>query len=259
VLGAPLLVRTNKGVEPTPAALRFAERARALLDDADGLLQETLGDHHAPLGEVHVRFPTGIPPVAVQRLLAALSATHPEITLRLDTRANPLADLDPSVDVVVHFGEAATTGTFRTFAVRNFKLRLMASSSYLESRGRPRSAEELSHHRLLQWTLHSLPQAMLPLTDGGSVAMAPWFSSPDAFIVRAAADAGHGVALLPEMLAGPAGFPFGPLEVVLPDLVAIEEVVRILIPERSAGTARTQAILELLRELGRAFLPSAPS
>lgn len=259
-LGASLLSHDPSGVQLTEAGIEFLQRARPLLRDADALLRLTIESQQSTLDELRVCLPTGLPPVAVRVLLGPLRQRHPTMRLRLLTHPDPLNLLngpgEPAVDVFVHFGEPPATGRFRTFAFRRFTLRLMAAPDYLDRRGRPTCLEELVEHTLLSWASHSgAGWSSVPAPEG--VEWAPWLASPDCYIVRAAADAGHGIALLPDGLAGAGGWPGRPLELVLPDVVAVEGAVRVLLPERTAATARARAVVGVLREVG-GWQPAGP-
>lgn len=246
-LGARLLTRSPRGVELTDIGRDFLDRARPLVREADALRRFTIESQQSALDELRVCVPTGVPPIAVTTLLGALRARHPGMAVRLSTRADPLAASDTAADVFVHFGDAVTAGSYRTFAMRRLTLRLMASPAYLDRRGRPDSVGALADHTLLLWLAHSRPADHLPLSGPEGFRWIPWFSSPDCFVVRTVVEAGHGIALLPEGLADFAGRPGGPLELVLPEAVVQHETVRVLLPERSAETARARAVVEVLR------------
>lgn len=257
-LGVKLLSQSPRGTELTEAGQRFLDRGRRLVREADALARVTVESQQTTLEVLRVCVPTGIPPVAVTTILARLRAHHPQMALHLATHPDPLAALDEPVDVFLHFGETLGAGRFRTFAIRRFSLRLMASPAYLDRRGRPAAVQALTAHDLLLWRLHSRPDDRLTLPGAEGLRWTPSFASTDCYVVRAAAEAGHGIALLPEALAGPAGWPGEPLEPVLPEAVAFDDSVRVLLPERTAATARARAVVAVLRALGET-MPTGPA
>lgn len=253
-LGFALLTRTPKGVYPTTAAMSFTNGARELLERADDLTRSTVEQQEGTLREIRIRLPTGPPPMAAHLLFTMISKAYPQLTVFVDTRADPLLPALPTPDLIIHFGEPIAPGQFRTLVFRRFRLCLMASPSYLDTAGRPQQAEDLAGHKLLEWAHHAHEAGRgLPLCSGGEHAMQPCFSSPDSYLVRSLAENGHGIALLPEALAGEAGGPGPPLELVLPNVVGRDEVMRALIPNDQIHSARTRAVIAVLRHLGTMF------
>ncbi|PWC31789.1 hydrogen peroxide-inducible genes activator [Azospirillum sp. TSO22-1] len=120
LLGAPLLERTRRSVIPTPLGREVAERARALLKDAEDLVDIARAAEDPMAGPLHLGVIPTIGPFMIPRVMPALRAAFPELklylredqTARLITRLEsgeldcallalpyPLGDLE-SVDVV---------------------------------------------------------------------------------------------------------------------------------------------------------------
>ena len=252
-LDVSLLVRTHRGVEATPAALAFIERGRSLLAQAEDLMRSTSRQYHSTIGEIVIRVPPGPPPLALHLLLTAVSRKYPDIALHLDTPQDPFDPRGPAPDVIVHFGEPVTAGQYRTLVFRRFRYALLASRGYLDAHGRPGQLTDLAGHRMLEWTPHGIAShGRLPLCDGGEHPFRPFFVSNNVYLVRALAAQEHGIALMP--LGGRIGSPAfheDPLEHVLPEIVGRDENVRALIPADTADSARTRAIVDVLRAVGK--------
>lgn len=85
-LGAPLFVRSVRGVTPTEAGQRLATHARALrrlLDEAIADVSPGPGDGDARLGPLVVAASTTIAAHLLPSLLAQFRAVHPDVGLRL--------------------------------------------------------------------------------------------------------------------------------------------------------------------------------
>ena len=176
--------------------------------------------------------PVGMPPDLVGDFASLLKARHPELTLRVVFGDSPetAAALDP--DFIFHVGPPWTNGLYRTTLVAR--------------RGHPDSLEAIGEHPLLAWDTLDLNPMSLPLVNGDGLAVAPWFVSKDVHLLRAMVAQGKGLALLPQSDAT-RGVPDEDLEAVLPELIYAQLQLRALIPESRAGSARCQAVSEVMR------------
>ncbi|MEZ5979029.1 MAG: LysR family transcriptional regulator [Planctomycetota bacterium] len=82
-VGAPLLVRSVRGVTPTPAGERLAARARELQRLLDEIAGEVAVDDDAALGPLHVAASTTIAAHVLPRVLARFRARHPDLPIEL--------------------------------------------------------------------------------------------------------------------------------------------------------------------------------
>lgn len=248
-LGSPLLVRGAHGSEPTRAGRLFADRARRILLDTAALgrmLDEGLAQRRAGIS-----LPVGVHPgylvVAARVLLARLS----DMQFRFSVLAPEAALCDPEIDLVFQFGDALPTGPHRTFVVARVPVRLLASKAYLDAHGRPETVADLAAHRLLAWRGSDAPyHEAWPLLDGESFPVAPSFVSNDTHLLRVMTIAGVGIGLLLDSADARGTLPGEDLEPVLEGTVGAEAVLRVIIPERSAHSPATRAMIQLARELG---------
>ncbi len=250
-LGVSLLVSSHRGIQATEAGLRFADRARALLADADALRRETIASQQEVVGELRVRSSVGFPREIIGVFVSAVRHRYPDLVQWSELTRDPIRDLCPDIDLVVHFGHAKPDGPFRTVALRRFCEVPMASAAYLSARGRPTTVEELGQHDLLSWICPDEDGRSWPLQDGGSLPVSPWFLSSDPLLVRTLVAAGQGIALLPDDELSRDVIPGGRLETVLPERVGRQSAVWLLIPEATSKTPRGRAIIEMMREMAQ--------
>jgi len=190
--------------------------------------------------------PVGMPPDLVGGFASMMKAQHPELTLRMafGDSLEMAAAVDP--DFILHVGPAWTGGLYRTTLVARAPMQLLGSRAYLARRGHPDSLAAIREHPLLAWDVPELDPTALPLISGDTLAVAPWFVSKDAHLVRAMVNRGEGLALLPQTDAT-RGVPGEDLEAVLPEQVGAHIQLRALIPESRAGSARCRAVSDMMR------------
>ncbi|HYH37449.1 MAG TPA: hydrogen peroxide-inducible genes activator [Azospirillum sp.] len=96
LLGAPLLERTRRSVIPTPLGREVAERARALLKDAEDLVDIARAAEDPMAGPLHLGVIPTIGPFMIPRVMPALRSAFPELKLYLreDQTARLIARLE---------------------------------------------------------------------------------------------------------------------------------------------------------------------
>ncbi|SMH41723.1 hydrogen peroxide-inducible genes activator [Azospirillum agricola] len=96
LLGTPLLERTRRSVMPTPLGREIAERARALLKEAEDLVDITRSAADPMSGPLHLGVIPTIGPFLIPRVMPDLRAAFPNLKLYLreDQTARLLAQLD---------------------------------------------------------------------------------------------------------------------------------------------------------------------
>ncbi|WP_120339096.1 LysR family transcriptional regulator [Cryobacterium soli] len=89
----PILVRAGRGMLPTPFAQRAAARVKALLEDADRLRLETVGDPATWRRTFAIRINDALSPVLAPRLTRLVAAQAPHVQLRFVSQESKEADL----------------------------------------------------------------------------------------------------------------------------------------------------------------------
>ncbi|MDC6132172.1 LysR substrate-binding domain-containing protein, partial [Burkholderia gladioli] len=123
-----------------------------------------------------------------------------------------------------------------------------ASPAYVAARGAPRSLEELARHDCLAWH-GSPPPGAWRFGEHRHAPDAPRFRSNHSEALLAAAVEGLGIAHLPTWLAGVA-LANGVLVALEVGGAApvLEDATIHLLRQQSGGSARTQVLLEFLRD-----------
>jgi LysR family transcriptional regulator for bpeEF and oprC len=149
-LGVRLLQRTTRRVTVTPDGAAFYERCVQILADLDEAEAAVMQARVAPKGRLRVDMPGGLARLFIIPRLPAFLARYPELRLELGMGHRPVDLLEEGIDCVVRFGVqpdsslvARRVGTMTSVCC--------ASPEYLREHGIPRTPEELSAHRCVNY------------------------------------------------------------------------------------------------------------
>ncbi|MDQ0395582.1 LysR family transcriptional regulator [Labrys monachus] len=204
-LGVALLIRSTRALALTDAGRRLHERALGLLDELADTHAEVSAFDRAVSGTLRIAcFPT-FGKRYVLPVVAALQTEHPALKVELDLTERLADPVLERLDVVVRMG-ALNDSTLIATKLAPLTRLLVASPAYLARAGAPESVAGLSVHRLLD-KLHGADllgwRDVLdgPAGHGGNAMVT--FRSDDFEALRAAAESGLGIALLPSWVVGP--------------------------------------------------------
>lgn len=241
-LGVRLLRRTTRTMALTDAGEALYQRARAVVEAASDARDAVVRRDDAVRGRLRV----SAPPVQgglLGPLVAEFLATYPDVRVELETTTRHVDLVSDGFDVALRASSelapglvARTLGRTRVVAV--------ASPEYLARAGTPRRAADLVHHAcLLGYARGERPTTHWPRLRGGQLRIEGRLASNDIEVVRAAALAGHGIALLPlplihEDIAG------GRLVPVLAAQIGAETRFAVVYAEREFLPAAVRAFVE---------------
>lgn len=112
-LGAALLFRTPRGVEPTEAGTILLSHARVILDQIAMAEEEIRGNLTDPAGDVRLGLPGTIAQILAVPLITATHRRYPKIKLRIAEAMSGFVQewlRDGRVDLAVLYGEAGEHG-----------------------------------------------------------------------------------------------------------------------------------------------------
>jgi DNA-binding transcriptional LysR family regulator len=213
-LGEQLLLRTTRRVSTTAAGLRVYAHARRSVEAA---LQATTGASDAALGELRVSAPVSLGQLYLARPLASFLEQRPGVRVELLLNDRLVDLVEDRIDLALRITKLADSALIAR-RLAWVPLQVCASPAYLARHGRPRVPGDLVRHNCLRYSLlraeHEWrfygPQGRVPLEAGGS------FETNNGTMLREAAIAGLGLAMLPRFMIAPA-LERGELEVLLPD------------------------------------------
>jgi DNA-binding transcriptional LysR family regulator len=245
-LGVRLLERTTRQIRPTDAGLELSQRTRPLFEalaEASSAVRER---RHDIRGRVRISTTPSLGRTRVLPVLAALAAEHAGLDFDLVLTGRKLDFFEDELDLAVREGplDDSSLVARRLGASR---VMLCASPSYVKRRGRPRSLETLGDHDLLlvpaAESLKNVPKLLAQA--GGRRRLEPRFRINDLFAIRDLAEAGAGIAALPDYVAASC-IEAGTLLHLLPRAKIPEIPIHALYPSRRHLPRRVSVVLDAL-------------
>ena len=247
-VGSPLLVRGVAGVALTPAGAVVVEEGRLLLERGQRMRARAAASEGRAAGRVRVFVPIGMKREFRLAVSAGLRAVNPDLCVVERECEDPLRLLHEPFDFMIYFGASVPEGDWYSRVIIRAPLRLLASPGYLSRAGAPQTPSELAAHPVAVWSGAGHEPDVLPLLDGGTLPVRPWFVSNNLEMAMDSVLAGMGIAM------GPIFGDMRGLVPVLEHVVGTEQIVRALSPHASSRDARVRAVQENINR----FVASLP-
>lgn len=247
-LGVPLLVRTTRRVRLTEPGGLYRQRVAGLVEELDAL-EHSLSEGALQLrGLLRVSCPTAFGILEMRPALAAFLARHPDLTVELMLNDQPVNPAEEGFDVVIT-DAAAISGQFEEQPLFRFDLVCCASPSYLERRGVPREPAELRAHDVIHYLYNESGHELRFSRDDERfrVLVHPRLSSNSGAVMRDAAIAGDGIAVLPLFLVAKQ-LREGTLVEVLPAYRLPQPRMKAVLPRRRQTVPKTRQFVEFLQQ-----------
>jgi DNA-binding transcriptional LysR family regulator len=246
LLGARLLDRTTRRVTPTEAGLAYYERAAAILADVEETEIQISRLHDEPRGVLKINAPMSFGIMYLGEAVAEFMTRYPELRIELVLNDRFINPLEEGVDVTVRIGALADSSLIAR-RLAPARLALVASPEYLARAGQPETPPELRDHRCLAYG-HMAAVHRWHLMQGSEVVTVQITSalcSNNGEVLRTAALAGNGIAILPTFLVGP-DIAAGKLVQVLPDNPPAEFGIYALYTPNRYLAAKTRVFIDFL-------------
>ncbi|QDY69918.1 LysR family transcriptional regulator [Qingshengfaniella alkalisoli] len=247
-LGAKLLNRTTRRVNPTELGEIYYDRALTVLDVANDANRAIADLKGPPSGLLRIAVTPDFGSELLSRLLVEFLTKFSSISVDLIETADFGSLLAEGFDVAVRVG-AQPDSVLRSTKLAALRYDLVASPAYLGRRGSPDRIEALFDHDLLHPSRSNTTPGWQLVSSTGesrSIRSKARISANDPTVLRDAALAGHGIAFLPQFLIRDA-LKDGSLKMVLPELPQQLQPVHAVQPPGRATSPKVQALLSFLR------------
>jgi len=248
-LRVKLFYRTTRQVSLTPDGERLFQRCQRVLAELDALQADAAETRAEPTGTLRIDIPIVYGKRIVLPLLTGLVRQYP--MLQLDVRLqDAYADLiRDGIDLAVRVGDLQDS-TLVAQRIDRQLLMLVASPSYLQERGEPRSLDDLAAHAavVFRQPRTGRPKPWLFRQDGDLVEIVPppRFLFNDGEAIVEAARMGLGLCQVPDIMVD-AELARGELVEVLADCRPDAVPISVVYPSGRLLPARVTVVIEALR------------
>lgn len=246
-LGAALLHRSARRLTLTEDGAAFLERAIRITREVQEAAADMAERRGMLAGPLLISAPVTFGRMHLGPAIYPFLARHPEIALTLDLDDRRVEAGADSYDAVLRHGPIADTRLVAWKLAPSRRV-LVASPDYLERQGSPDSMSALNGHGGIfytnrgsgDWSFHG-PEGMV------SVRARPSLRVNNGDMMRDAALAGLGIALLPLFIAG-AELRSGRLAIVDIGVQPEQEFIYLTHPEGRRPSAKLRAFADCLRQ-----------
>ena len=216
-LGTALIYRTTRKLSLTPDGERLLIAARTMLEAAETGLQDVSNQRQQPTGTLRITVPAVLAQSKIVDAMGRFAVSHPGVRLSLhfsDARRELIGD---GFDIAIRMGwlDDSSLKARKLFEVER---RLVAASSYLQSREMPTSPQDLAGWDWLElapvW--HKKPEFRKGSRRIELARPESRISVNDAQALHRLMRLGTGLAVIPEFLIE-ADVSEGVVQIVLPD------------------------------------------
>jgi DNA-binding transcriptional LysR family regulator len=197
-----LLVRSTHGLTPTDAGVRFYERAKTAIQEADEAELEAKGAGGGLSGRLRVSAATTFARLMVVPRLPDFLAAHPELEVDvvLDDRVIDL--VAEGIDIALRMGELADSAAIARKIATGHRS-VVATPAYLEQHGIPQVPADIAAHQAVVYTQLGNSWTFRKHGAEASVAVSGRVRFTAAEGIRAAVEAGMGLAVTSDWMFWP--------------------------------------------------------
>jgi DNA-binding transcriptional LysR family regulator len=246
LLGARLLDRTTRRVSPTEAGLAYYERCVDIIAQVEETEMQVSSLHDEPKGVLKINAPTSFGTLYLGPLVAEFLASYSELKIEMTLNDRFIDPIEEGVDVTIRIAVLSDSSLIARKLAPAPRV-LVASNDYLKKFGLPQNVDDLERHRCLNYG-HTTTLQRWQLTAGGETINVPInsaFCANNGEILRWAALAGHGIALLPTFIVG-SDLREGKLVQVLTDNPPIKLDIYALYAPNKYLAAKTRVFIDFL-------------
>ena len=203
-LGVQLLNRTTRSVSPTDNGRAYYQRCLAILADLEEADMAVTQAQVEPRGLLRVNAPMSFGTLHLGKAVADFMSRFPELVIQIVLGDHFVDPVQEGFDVTLRIADLASSSLIARRIVPARRV-LCAAPAYLAGRGAPRHPNDLRSHACLTYDhLATGTQWKLSGADGDHWIQVDWnLCANNGEVLRDAAVAGHGIALLPTFLVGP--------------------------------------------------------
>lgn len=246
-LGVRLLRRSTRTLALTDEGVRVYEHCAAIVAAAAAAETSARSASEELRGTIRINAPVTFAHMHLARALAPFLAGHPGIAIELATDDRYVDVIDSGYDMIIRVGRLRDSGLYAKKLVTD-RLVIVASPAYLARAGTPEAPGDLVRHDCLHYTLVPMPLEWRFRGDSGHPLHVPVrgsLTATDGAVLRAAALAGVGIAVLPSFMVVD-DLAAGNLVTLLDRFRRAEIGIHAMLAHRTGTPRRIRALLDHL-------------
>jgi len=244
-----LINRTTRRLSVTPDGLALYERCARVLAAADEAAAAVAATGDAPRGLLRINAPVAFAEDYMAAPMAAYLERHPDVRIELGLNDRLIDLAEENVDLAVRVTSRLRGGGLVARKLASDRTVLCASPAYLARKGTPEAPADLVHHDCLIYSLLRVRDEWRFRERGArelfSVPVAGRFSAASGAVLRQAALAGMGLAVLPSFMVA-RDIQAGRLIPVVDSFQGVELGVYALYPQARPVPGKVRALVDLL-------------
>lgn len=247
-LGVRLLTRSTRSVKPTAVGVEYYGKVRAVLEQLQAASESVRAYSDHAIGTLKIGSPISYTLKVLQPYILRFMAQYPDIQIDmvLDDRCQDI--IGEGFDAVIRIGELEDSALMarRLYGSKSY---LVAAPRYLAEHGTPQVPGDLARHRCLHYT--NMRGTTWTFRQGGDVyyqKVHPIFTANNGDMIRAAAVAGLGIAIMPQFLIDDE-FDAGHLVPIMDDFNLPDLPISLVYPSRKNATAALRIFLDFVAGL----------
>jgi DNA-binding transcriptional LysR family regulator len=246
-LGVRLLVRNTRKLAVTELGQTFYERAKRILAEVEDAGQAMSMQRAAPHGLLRISAPMSFGVLHLSPLVAAFLQRYPDVRFDMELSDRLVDVVGEGFDMAIRIGTLADS-TLVAQRLGDVRMLACCSPQYLRRRGAPATPADLARHACLAYG-HGGPASWEFAVDGARrhVEVRGPLRSNNGELIRDAAMAGLGIALLPDFIVA-AAMKAGQLVPVLDPYLPRASALYAVYPHHRQGSMTIRALTGFLRE-----------
>ncbi len=199
-LEVTLLQRTTRRLELTEEGRAFLQQARKIVASVEEAEEQMALRRQRPAGRLRVNAASPFVLHVIVPLVPGFRALYPDIELELHSSDQIIDLIEQRTDLAIRIGPLRDS-TLHARPLGSNRLRILASTSYVQAHGEPGSVEALNGHSLLGFTQpDSLNQWPLRHAMGLSWPITPSIKASSGETLRQLALEGAGIVCLADFM-----------------------------------------------------------
>lgn len=245
-LGVRLLVRNTRKLAVTDLGQAFYERAKRILADVADTEQAMSARRNEPRGLLKLSAPMSFGMAHLSPLVAEFLRAHPDVRFDMDLSDRIVDVVGEGFDMALRIGRLADS-TLIAHKLADVQMIACCSPGYRRRRRAPATPAELERHACLPYGQEGRA-AWTFVIDGvpATFDVQGPLRANNGEVIRDAAIAGLGIALLPDFIVGDA-LAAGHLVEVLADWRPPSSALHAVYPQHREGSVTIRAFTQFLR------------